>query len=160
MRSVASGFVLLVVAGIACHADLLAPSSQRLAGRWSRAPEPLSPSGQYLRTLQFTLDGHYVRTDAFRGVYAQLPAGSVGSNSREYGTYVLNSDIIRFTQDSVRSWDYLSGMYFHAGPQGQYIEGPPTDPKVELTDTQLTLRYMVNPGNGYVAVADVYYRDR
>ena len=160
MRSVVSGFALLLVAGIACHADLLAPSSQTLAGHWSRAPEPLSPKGQYLRTLEFTVDGHYVLTGAFRGVYAQLPADSVGSISREYGTYVLNSDIIRFTQDSVRSWDYLTGTYFHAGPKGQSIEGPPTDPNVELTATQLTLRYMVDPGAGYVAVTDVYYRDR
>jgi hypothetical protein len=144
----------------ACHSDLLAPSSQSLAGHWSRAPQPLSPSGQYLKTLEFRVGGHYVLTGVSRGIYAQLPADSVGNIWHEYGTYVLNSDIIRFTQDSVRSWDYLIGTYFHAGPTGQYIEGRPTDPKVELTDTQLTLRYMVNPGNGYVAVADVYYRDR
>jgi hypothetical protein len=160
MRSIVSGLALLVVAGIACHADLLAPSSQTLTGHWSRASEPLSPNGQYFRTLDFSVDGHYVLTGASRGVYAQLPADSVGNVSREYGTYVLNSDIIRFTQDSVRSWDYLTGTYFHAGPKGQYIEGPPTDPSVELTDTQLTLRYMVDPGAGYVAVTDVYYRDR
>ena len=65
-----------------------------------------------------------------------------------------------FTEDSLRSWDNLSGTYFHAGPKGLYIEGPPTDPKVELTRTRLTLRYSVNPGAGYVAVTDVYYRDR
>lgn len=148
MRSVVPGFALLLAAGIACHADLLAPLSQTLAGRWSRGPEPLSPNGQYLRTLEFSVDGHYVLTGAFLGVYAQLPADSVGSVSREYGTYVLNSDVIRFTQDSVRSWDYLSGMNSYAGPKGQYFEGPPTDPKVELTDIQPTLRYMVNPGLG------------
>ncbi len=148
------------MAGIACQPDVLAPSSQTLAGRWVRATEPLSPMGQYSRTLEFTVDGHYVRTGSFRGIYAQLPADSVGSISREYGSYVLTNDILRFSQDSVRSWDYLSGTYFRAGPMGLPIEGPPTDPKVELTDTQLTLRYSVNPGAGYVAVTDVYHRDR
>ena len=159
MRSVLSGFTLLLVAGIACQPDVLAPSSQTLAGHWSRAAEPLSPMGQYSRTLEFTVDGHYVLTGAYRGIYAQLPADSVGSISREYGSYVLANSILHFSQDSVRSWDYLSGTYFHAGPTGVYIEGPPTDPKVEVTDTQLTLWYSVNPGGGYVAVTDVYHRD-
>ena len=152
--------VLLIGAGIACRADLLAPSSQTLAGRWQRAPQPHGPMGQHLRTLEFTVDGKYVLTDALRGVYAQLPADSVGSISREYGTYVLDSDILRFTQDSLRSWDYLGGAYFHVGPKGLYFEGPPTDPTVEITRTRLTLRYMVNPGAGYVPVIEEYLRDR
>ncbi len=160
MRSVVSGFALLLMASTACHSDLLAPSSQILAGRWSRSAEPLSPNGQYLRTLEFGMDGHYVLTGTSRGIYTQLPPDSVASISHEYGTYVLNSDVIHFAQDSVSSWDYLTGTYFHAGPMGQYIEGAPTDPNVELTDTKMTLRYMVDPGNGYVAVTDVYYRDR
>ena len=155
-----SGFALMLVASIACRAELLAPSSQTLAGRWRGAPELLSPSGQYLRTLEFTVDGHYVLTGAFRGVYAQLPADSVGSITREYGTYILGGNRLRFTQDSLRSWDYLSGAYFSAGPKGVSIEGPPTDPEVELMDTRLTLRYSVNPGAGYVPVTDVYHRDR
>lgn len=159
MRLVMSGFVLVLVAGIACRADFVAPSSQALAGRWTRAPEPLAPSGEYLRTLEFTLDGHYVLTGTSRGVYPQLPANSVGSVTREYGVYVFQRDTLRFTQDSVRSWDYLSGTYFYAGPKGIYIEGPPTDPGVELTQTRLTLRYSVNPGAGYVPVTDVYFRD-
>ena len=160
MRSVVSGFALMLVAGIACRTDLLVPSSQTLVGRWRRAPEPQTPTGQYLRTLEFTVDGHYVLTNASRGVYAQLPVDSVGSITREYGTYVLNSHTLRFMQDSLRSWDYLSGTYFYAGPKGLYIEGPPTDPGVELTHTRLTLRYSVNPGGGYVPVTDVYHRDR
>ena len=153
--------VLLIGAGIACHADLLAPSPQTLVGRWRRAPEPQSPMGQYFRTIEFTIDGHYVLTGAFRGVYSQLPVDSVGSITRQYGTYVLDGDILRFAEDSVRSWDYLSGTYVHAGPpQGIPIEGASTDPKVELTHTRLTLRYSVNPGGGYVAVTDDYDRDR
>ena len=151
--------VLVVGAGIACRADLLAPSPDALTGRWSRAPEPLSPSGQLLRTLEFTADGQYVRTTASRGIYAQLPADSVGSITREYGTYVLAADTLRLAQDSVRSWDWLGGTYFHAGPVGVYIEGPPTDPVVEITSTRLTLRYMVDPGAGYVPVIEEYLRD-
>jgi hypothetical protein len=120
----------------------------------------VSPIGQFLKTLEFTPDGHYTVTTEFRGIYAQLPAGSVASIGHEYGTYVLTSDILRFNEDSVRTWDYLSGTFFHAGPRGIYVEGPPTDPTVELTTTHLTLRYSVNPGNGYVQVADTYDRDR
>ena len=160
MRSVVSGLTLILVAGIACRADLLAPSSATIAGRWSRAPQSQTPSGQYHRMLEFTDDGHYVLTGSFRGIYAELPADSVGSISREYGTYVLDRNTLRFTQDSVRSWDYLSGTYFYAGPKGVYIEGPPTDPEIELTHTRLTLRYSVNPGAGYVPVTEVYDRDR
>lgn len=155
MRSVLSGLTLLLMAGTACQPDVLAPSSQTLAGRWSVSMPPLSP---YSRTLEFTVDGHYLLSASFRGIYAQLPADSVGSISREYGSYVLTNNILRFSQDSVRSWDYLSGTYFHAGPV-VYIEGQ-TDPKVELTNTQLTLRYSINPGGGLVAVTDVYQRDR
>ena len=151
--------ILLVGAGIACRADLLSPSSQAIAGRWLRSPEPLSPAGNYVRTLAFTVDGHYVVTGASRGVYAALPVDSVGSITREYGSYVLESNILRFTKDSIRSWDHLSGSYFHTGPQGLSVEGPPTDPSVELTSTRLTLRYSVNPGGGYVAVTDSYDRD-
>lgn len=158
MRSVLSGFTLLLVAGIACHADPLGPSSETLAGHWSRAPESLTPNGQYLQTLEFTVDGHYVLTGAFRG-YAQLPADFVGSTSREYGTYVLHSDTLRFAQDSVRSWDYLSGTYFYAGPK-RYEERPDTDSEVELTNTRLTLRYSVDHGDGrYMPVKHVYDRD-
>jgi len=160
MRSVVSGLALILVAGIACRANLLAPSSQTIAGRWSRAPQPQAPSGQYYRMLEFTDDGHYVLTGAFRGIYPQLPADSVGSISREYGTYVLDRNTLRFTQDSLRSWDHLSGTYFYAGPKGGYIEGPPTDPEIELTPTRLTLRYSVNPWAGYIPVTDVYDRDR
>jgi len=151
--------ILLVGAGIACRADLLSPSSQAIAGRWLRSPEPLSPAGNYVRTLEFTVDGHYVVTGASRGIHAALPLDSVGSITHEYGRYVLKNTILRFTQDSLRSWDFLSGSFFHAGPQGMSIEGPPTDPSVELTSTRLTLRYSVNPGGGYVAVTDTYDRD-
>lgn len=151
--------ILVVGAGVACRADLLSPSPQALAGHWLRAPEPLRPGGEYVRTLEFTVDGHYVVTGASRGVYAALPVDSVGSITHEYGSYVLENNILRFTQDSLRSWDHLIGSYFHAGPQGLSIEGPPTDPSVELTSTRLTLRYSVNPGGGYVAVTDTYDRD-
>ena len=144
---------------MACRADLLSPSPQAITGRWIRAPESLSPAGNYVRTLEFTVDGHYVVTSASRGVYSALPVDSVGSITHEYGRYVLESNTLRFTQDSLRTWDNLSGSYFHAGPQGMSIEGPPTDPSVELTGTRLTLRYSVNPGAGYVAVTDTYDRD-
>src|SRR5687768_17866978 len=112
MRSVVSGLALILVAGIACRAKLLAPSSQTIAGRWSRAPQPQAPSGQYYRMLEFTDDGHYVLTGAFRGIYPQLPADSVGSISREYGTYVLDRNTLRFTQDSrtYRSEEYTSEL--------------------------------------------------
>jgi hypothetical protein len=152
--------VLAVGAGIACRTDLLAPSSEALAGHWSRTPEPLSPSGQFFRTLEFTTDGRYVATTASRGVYAQLPADAIGSITRAYGTYVLDGDTLRSASDSVRSWDYLTGTHLQVGSPGVYIEGPPTDPVVELTRTRLTLRYMVNPGAGYVPVVEEYLRDR
>jgi hypothetical protein len=148
---------LLIGAALACGADPIAPSPAALAGRW-RLAVPQSPSGQYARTLDFTADGQYVLTGSSRGIYAQLPADSVGSISWEYGTYVVNADTLRFAQDSVRSWDYLGGTYFHAGPRGQYFEGPPTDPIIELTSARLTLHYMVNPGAGYLPVTDVYLR--
>jgi hypothetical protein len=73
---------------------------------------------------------------------------------------VLSGDTLRFAQDSSRTWDYLTGTYFHAGPPGMYFEGPPTDPIVELTPAHLTLRYSVNPGNGYMQVTEVFDRDR
>ena len=150
--------ILLVGAGISCREDLVSPSSSAIAGRWLRAPEALRPAGEYVRTLVFTGDGHYVVTGSSRGVYAALPVDSIGSITREYGSYVLDSNTLRFTQDSLRSWDYLGGSYFHSGPQGLFFEGPPTDPTVELTSTRLTLRYSVNPGAGYVAVTDTYDR--
>jgi hypothetical protein len=150
--------VLLVGAGVACGADLLAPSPDALTGHWARAPESMSPSGQFFRMLDFTADGHYVRTGIFRGVYPQLPPDSAASISREYGSYVLAGDTIRFAEDSLRVWDFLSGSYLHVGPPGMYIEGPPTDPVIELTSSRLTLRYMVDPGNGYTPVTEEYHR--
>jgi hypothetical protein len=152
--------LLLFGAGIACRADLLAPRFDTLAGRWRAAPIPIQPAGQFLRTLELTTDGRYIRTGASRGTYPQLPADAIGSITREYGHYVYEDERLRFTQDSVRIWDYLSGSYFYAGPPGVSIEGPPTDPTVELTRNRLTLRYMVNPGAGYVPVTDEYVRDQ
>lgn len=152
--------ILLIGAVIACHADLLEPSAQTIAGRWRRASEPLSPMGQNVKTLELTIDGHYAVISESRGVYVQLPADSAGSITREYGTYVVTRNNLHFNEDSLRTWDYLSGTSFHAGPAGIYIEGPPTDPTVELTPTQLTLRYSVNPGGGYVPVIERYDRDR
>lgn len=116
--------------------------------------------GQYLRVLEFTPDGRYTVMHEFRGTYAQLPADSVGSISHEYGTYLLTGNTLHFYEDSVRTWDYMTGSSLHTGPRGVYIEGPPTDPTIELTRTRLTLRYSVNPGAGYVQVTDMYDRDR
>lgn len=155
----ASLTALVLGAGIACHDVVLAPSSHALAGRWSSAPERLSPRGEFIRTLEFSTDGQYVRAVESRGVYSQLPAESIGSFTREYGSYVLAADTLRLAQDSVRSWDYLGGEYFRVGPEGMYIEGPPTPPVVELTRTRLTLRFMVNPGAGYVPVVQEYRRE-
>ena len=151
---------LLVGAVIACSAEPLEPSSQALAGRWRRGPEPQSPTGQLLKTVDFTEDGHYTVTTEFRGVYPQLSAEAVGSTTSTYGSYVLTGDVLRFAQDSVRTWDYLTGTSFYAGSGGIYFEGPPTDPIVELTPPRLTLRYSVNPGGGYVPATETFDRDR
>lgn len=158
IRLLRIAFVLAVA--IACGEGVLAPSPDALTGRWSAAPLALSPRGQLLRTLEFTADGRYARTTASRGVYPQLPADSIGSITREYGTYVLRGDTLRFAQDSARTRDWLGGEYFQVGPPRGYIEGPPTDPVVEITSTRLTLRYMVNPGDRYVAVVAEYLRER
>jgi hypothetical protein len=158
LRAVVAAFVF--VAGTACHTDLFYSASDPIVGRWRAAPTPLQPTGQFLRTLDLASDGRYVQTGVFRGVYQQQPADAIGSISRAYGRYVYANDQLRFTQDSVRSWDYLSGEYFYAGPGGVSIEGPPTIPTVELTADRLVLRYMVNPGAGYVPVTDEYFRDR
>jgi hypothetical protein len=152
--------VLVISAGTACGTDLLYWSSNPIVGRWRAAPMAQQPRGEYLRTLDLAADGRYVSTGAFQGVYPQLAADAIGSVSRVYGHYVYEDDRLRFTQDSMRTWDYLTGEYFHAGPAGISIEGPPTDPTVELTPDRLVLRYMVNPGAGYVAVTDEYFRDR
>ena len=160
MTSIRILFVSVIIAsGIGC-ADGLAPTPDALTGRWSTAPQPLSPSGQYVMSYVFTADRKYVRSVTMRGVYPQLPADSVGSIYREYGSYVLHADTLLAAQDSTKSWDWLSGEYFHVGPPGMSIEGPPTDPVIELTPSRLTLRYMVNPGDRYVPVVEVYLRER
>jgi hypothetical protein len=150
---------LLIAAGTACHTDLFYSASDPLVGRWRAAPMALQPSGEYLRRLDLANNGRYVRTGTFRGVYPQLPADAIASISREYGRYVYENGVLRFSQDSVRSWDYLTGEQFHAGPGGMSIEGPPTDPAVEIMPDRLILRYMVNPGGGYVPVQEEYFRD-
>ena len=160
MSSIRVVFVsVLVASGIGC-AEGLAPTPDALTGRWSTAPAALSPSGQYVRSYDFTADRKYVHTVTTRGVYPQLPADSVGSTYREYGSYVLHADTLLAVQDSTKSWDRLSGEYLHVGPPGIYIEGPPTDPVIELTPSRLTLRYMVNPGDRYVPVVEVYLREQ
>jgi hypothetical protein len=151
---------LAISAGTACHTDLFYSASDPIVGRWRAAPMALQPTGQYLRTLDLASDGRYVQSGTSRGVYPQLPADAIGSTSRAYGRYVYANDQLRFMQDSVRTWDYMTGDSFHAGPGGVSIEGPPTVPTVELTADRLVLRYMVNPGAGYVPVTDEYFRDR
>lgn len=157
IRLVCATFV--AAASLACADNLIAPSPDGLTGRWTRAPEALSPSGQMIRTLDFNVDRRYVRTAVIRGVYPQQPADAIAALTREYGTYALSSDTLRFLQDSIRTWDYLGGEFLYVGRAGGYIEGPPTDPTVELTATHLTLRYMVNPGAGYVPVVEEYSRE-
>jgi hypothetical protein len=147
-------------ASLACADALIAPSPDGLTGRWTRGPETLSPSGQYVRTIDFGADGRYLRSSVFRGIYPQQPADAIAALTREYGTYALSSDTLRFLQDSVRTWDYLGGEFLYVGRPGGYIEGPPTDPIIELTATRLTLRYQVNPGAGYVPVVEEYARER
>ena len=120
----------------------------------------MSPSGQYVRTIDFGADGRYLRTGVFRGIYPQQSADAIAALTREYGTYALSSDTLRFLQDSIRTWDYLGGEFLYVGRASGSIEGPPTDPTVELTATRLTLRYMVNPGAGYVPVVEEYSRER
>lgn len=151
--------ILVVGATIACADDLLATSPDGLTGRWTSVPEALSPGGQYVRTIDFTADGRYLRVSTFRGIYPQQPPDAIAALTREYGTYALSRDTLRFLQDSIRTWDYLGGEYLYVGRSGGYIEGPPTDPTVELTATRLTLRYMVNPGAGYVPVVEEYSRE-
>jgi hypothetical protein len=153
--------ILIAGAVGGCRADLLQPSAQTIAGRWRGAPVSLSPPGQYFRILEFTEDGHCVTTSELRGVYAQLPADSAGRITHAYGTYILVGDTLHVHQDSLWTWDYLGGTFVQIGPSsGIDIEGPNTDPIVELTATRLTLRYFVNPGDGYEQVTDRYYRDR
>ena len=152
--------MLVVGASVACAEKLTAPSPDGLTGRWSAEPMPLSPTGQLFRSLEFSADGRFVRTYVMRGVYAQQPADAVGSMVRVFGRYSLARDTIRFAQDSLRGWDYMSGEYSQIGSGGVSIEGPPTDPAVELTATHLTLRYMINPGAGYVPVVEEYTRER
>lgn len=160
MPSVRIVFTTFVAAAsLACADALIAPSPDGLTGRWTRAPEALSPSGQYVRTIDFGADGKYLRTTVVRGVYPQQPADAIAALTREYGTYALSSDTLRFLQDSVRTWDYLGGEFLYVGRASGYIEGPPTDPTVELTATRLTLRYQVNPGAGYVPVVEEYSRE-
>lgn len=151
---------LFVVAATACHTDLFYSASDPIVGHWRAAPMAQQPSGEYLRTLDLAVDGRYLRTGTFRGVYPQLPADAVASVSREYGRYVYQNDELRFSQDSVRSWDYMTGDHLSVGSGGMSIEGPPTVPTVELTADRLILRYMVNPGAGYVPVQEEYFRDR
>ena len=160
MTSIRVLFVsVIAAAGVSC-ADGLAPTPDALTGRWSTAPEALSPSGHYVRSYDFTADGKYVHTVTTRGAYPQLPPDAVASISREYGSYVLHADTLLAVQDSARSWDWLSGEYLRVGPPGISIEGPPTDPVIELTPSRLTLRYMVNPGDRYVPVVEVYLREQ
>lgn len=156
-----AGLVILCIgAVVACSGQPLEPSAPALVGGWSHATVQLSPMGESRTTLDFTADGHYIGTTEMRGIYAQLSANSVASVFRTYGTYVLTGNVLHLSQDSTRTWDFLSGSFFHAGPAGISIEGPPTDPTVEVTQTQLTLRYFVNPGDGYRPVVDQYNRYR
>ena len=151
--------VLLVSTVVACRTSLLEPSPQSIVGRWRRTLVPSSPTGQFVRSLALAPDGHYTLTGESRGVYATLPADSVSSSSREYGTYVLTGAILHFSEDSTRTWDVVSGTSFHAGSR-TYFEGPPTDPAVEITASRLLLRYSVDIGNGYVPVTEAYDRDQ
>jgi hypothetical protein len=153
-------FTALLLGAVACSADLIEPSAEAIVGRWRRAPMPLSPRGEFLKTLELTADGHYTATTESRGVYAQLAPDAVGSITQDYGAFQLTGNVLRFTQDSVRTWDFLGGTNFHAGPPGIFFEGPPTDPIVELTPNRLTLRYSVNPGGGYVQVTETFDRER
>lgn len=152
--------LLALGASVACADAVIAPSPDALTGHWAGAPETLSPSGQFIRTLDFSPDKKYLRTTVIRGVYPQQPADAIAAITREYGTYALSSDTLLFLQDSVRTWDYLSGEFLYVGRAEGYIEGPPTVPTVELTSTRLTLHYMVNPGAGYVPVVEEYSRER
>jgi hypothetical protein len=151
---------LALSAGLACDGDLLSPSPDSLAGRWSTAREPVNPQGYFVRTLEFTTDGKFIGSVAARGVYSQLPADSAGSWSRSYGSYVLRRDTLLFALDSLRSWDWMTGEYFQTSfTRGIDIEGPPTPPVVTVTHARLTMRYLVNPGNGYTPVIQEYFRD-
>jgi hypothetical protein len=151
---------LALWAGLACDGSFLSPSPNSLAGRWSTPPEQLNPTGSYVRTIEFSTEGKYVSGVVLRGTYAQLPADSAGSWSRTYGTYVLRRDTLLFAPDSARSWDWMTGEHFQTNfPTLIYIEGPPTPPVVTVTRTRLTMRYLVNPGNGYQPVVLEYSRD-
>jgi hypothetical protein len=147
-------------AGLACDGDLLSPSPDSLAGRWSTAREQVNPQGYFVRTLEFTTDGKYVSSVVARGVYPQLPADSAGSWSRVYGAYVLRRDTLLFALDSLRSWDWMTGEHLQTSlTRGIDIEGPPTPPVVTITRTRLTMRYLINPGSGYAPVVLEYSRD-
>jgi hypothetical protein len=151
---------LALLAGLACDGIPLAPSQASLIGRWSTKPEALRPSGYLSRTLEFSHDGQYVSHVAARGVYPQLPADSVGSWSRAYGSYVLRRDTLLFALDSLRSWDWMTGEHFETSfTRGIEIEGPPTPPVVTVTRTRMVMRYLINPGNGYAPVVMEYFRD-
>lgn len=158
LKSVFAVVAPLVV--IACGSEVLAPTPTALTGTWLTAAEPLQPNGSFTRKLVFLPSGHYVSTVESRGVYGGVPRDSVVSYSSEYGTYTLTGDILRLVQDSAKGWDLLGGSWNRVGPPGIYIEGPPTDPVVEVSQSRLVLRYEVNPGAGYVPVKAIYYRAR
>ena len=152
--------VLLVSVAAACRTQPLQPNGSSIAGQWRSAVIPLSPTGQLVKTLEFTGDGRYIRRHESRGAYATQPADAVSSVSSEYGTYLLADAVLHYAADSVRTWEARSGTSLRVAPFGRYIEGPPTDPVVELSSSRLTLRYAVNPGAGYVPVTETFDRTR
>lgn len=156
LKSIFTVVAPLVV--IACGSEVLAPAPAALTGTWLTVAELLQPTGSFTRKLVFSPSGRYTSTIESRGVYAGVPSDSVISYSSEYGAYTLTGNTLRLVQDSAKGWDLLGGSWRHVGPPGIYIEGPPSDPVVEVSQSRLVLRYQVNPGNGYVPVKAVYYR--
>lgn len=149
------------IAVTACGSEaLVAPSPAALTGTWLTTVQPTQPRGSFVRKLEFFATGRYVSRGESRGTYAGVPSDSVISYTSNYGAYTLAGDTLRLVQDSAKGWDLLTGSWTRLGPPGIYIEGPPTDPIVEVSRSQLILNYQVNPGAGYIEVRDSYYRAR
>ena len=142
----------------ACGRDVLAPAPAALTGMWLTAAKSIQPRGSFTKRLLFVGVDHYVSTWESRGSYAGVPDDSVVAYENDYGTYSLTGNTLRFTQDSAKGWDLVSGSWTRRG-KPMYIEGAPTDPVIELGLSRLILRFAVDPGDGkYQPVEDVYYR--
>ena len=137
---------------MAACSDLLTPSAAALAGTWRSTSEPAGNT----RLMTFTGEGQYVVTLQSRGGDAAAP-DSVTAYSSTFGAFQVVGATLHLVEDSTVGWNWQTGSWRQVGP-GFYIEGPPTDPTVQLTATRLVLTNAVNPGGGYVPMRREFRR--